>query len=71
LVKDTVATFGGLHLAATLASVSVPCPISEAHLLKMTKINYFRKVWFIKQVAEVIVDENRHHLLAFGARRDL
>ncbi|WP_157218934.1 SDR family NAD(P)-dependent oxidoreductase [Flavisphingomonas formosensis] len=59
LVDHTVETFGGLHVAANLAGLSDRCPIrefTEEHLLKMTKINYFGTVWFVKQVAERIVD---------------
>jgi len=59
LVDHTVDTFGGLHVAANLAGLSDRCPIrefTEEHLLKMTKINYFGTVWFVKQVAERIVD---------------
>jgi len=59
LVQYTVDTYGGLHLAANLAGLSDRCmikDITEAHLLKMTKINYFGPVYFIKNVAEKIVD---------------
>ncbi|MDR7103645.1 SDR family oxidoreductase [Croceicoccus sp. BE223] len=59
LVDHCVDTFGGLHVAANLAGLSDRCPIAqidEAHLLKMTKINYFGTVWFVQAVAEKIVD---------------
>lgn len=59
LVQYTVDTYGGLHLAANLAGLSDRCAIkdfTEEHLLKMTKINYFGPVYFIKNVAEKIVD---------------
>lgn len=59
LVETTVSTYGNLHVAANIAGLSDRCPIAdidEAHLLKMTKINYFGTVWFIQAVAEKIVD---------------
>ena len=59
LVDFTVETYGGLHLAVNLAGLSDRCAIkdfTEEHLLKMTKINFFGPVWFIKCVAEKIVD---------------
>lgn len=59
LVEHTVSTYGGLHVAANLAGLSDRCPIAdidEAHLLKMTRVNYFGTVWFVQAVAEKIVD---------------
>jgi NAD(P)-dependent dehydrogenase (short-subunit alcohol dehydrogenase family) len=59
LVDYTIATHGGLDIAANLAGLCDRCSIrdiTEEHLLKMTKINYFGTVWFVKQVAERIVD---------------
>jgi NAD(P)-dependent dehydrogenase (short-subunit alcohol dehydrogenase family) len=59
LVAYTVETYGGLHLAANHAGLSDRMSIvdiTEEHLLKMTKINYFGTVWFIKSVAEKICD---------------
>jgi NAD(P)-dependent dehydrogenase (short-subunit alcohol dehydrogenase family) len=59
LVQHAVDTYGGLHLAANLAGLSDRRPIrefDEEHLLKMTKINYFGPVFFIKNAAEKIVD---------------
>ena len=59
LVDYAVTTHGGLHIAANLAGLCDRCSIrdiTEEHLLKMTKINYFGPVWFVKQVAEQIVD---------------
>ena len=59
LVDATVAIYGTLHVAANIAGLSDRCPIAEideAHLLKMTKINYFGTVWFVQAVAERIVD---------------
>ncbi|MGV3768584.1 MAG: SDR family NAD(P)-dependent oxidoreductase [Sphingobium phenoxybenzoativorans] len=59
LVDYTVDTYGGLHIAANLAGLCDRCSIrdiTEEHLLKMTKINFFGTVWFVKQVAEQIED---------------
>ncbi|MGV3768585.1 MAG: SDR family NAD(P)-dependent oxidoreductase [Sphingobium phenoxybenzoativorans] len=59
LVDFAADTYGGLHIAVNHAGLSDRCSIrdfTEEHLLKMTKINYFGTVWFIKQVAERIVD---------------
>lgn len=59
LVDHTVSTYGGLDIAANLAGLSDRTPIAEideAHLLKMTKINYFGTVWFVQAVAERVVD---------------
>lgn len=59
LVQLAVDKFGGLHIAANLAGLADRCSIkemNEEHLLKMTKINYFGPVFFIKAVAEKIVD---------------
>jgi NAD(P)-dependent dehydrogenase (short-subunit alcohol dehydrogenase family) len=60
LFQFAIETFGGLHIAVNLAGVADRCPIdsiTEEHLLKMTKINYFGPVWFIKNAAEKIVDD--------------
>ena len=59
LVAHAVSTYGGLHIATNLAGTADRRPIAEideAHLLKMTKINYFGPLWFIQSVAEAIVD---------------
>jgi 2-hydroxycyclohexanecarboxyl-CoA dehydrogenase len=59
LVDFAADTYGGLHIAVNHAGLSDRCSIrdfTEEHLLKMTKINYFGTVWFVKQVAERIVD---------------
>ena len=59
LVNHTVDTYGALHLAVNHAGVADRAPvreIDEEHLIKMTRINYFGTVWFIKSVAEKIVD---------------
>jgi NAD(P)-dependent dehydrogenase (short-subunit alcohol dehydrogenase family) len=59
LVQLAVEKFGGLHIAANLAGLADRSSIkemTEEHLLKMTKINYFGPVFFIKAVAEKIVD---------------
>lgn len=59
LVDETVRLHGGLHVAANIVGLSDRCPIAdidEAHLQKMTAINYFGTVWFIQAVAEQIVD---------------
>lgn len=59
LVDHTVRTYGGLHVAANLAGMSVRraiVDIDEEHLLEMTRINYFGTVWFVQAVAEQIVD---------------
>jgi NAD(P)-dependent dehydrogenase (short-subunit alcohol dehydrogenase family) len=60
LFDFAIKTFGGLHIAVNLAGLSDRCAIkdiTEEHLLKMTKINYFGPVWFIKNAAEKIVDD--------------
>jgi NAD(P)-dependent dehydrogenase (short-subunit alcohol dehydrogenase family) len=60
LVAHAVETHGGLQLAVNLAGLSDRCMIkdfTEEHLLKMTKINYFGPVFFIKNVAEAIDDD--------------
>lgn len=59
LVDHAISTYGGLHIAANLAGLADRCPVAEideAHLLKMTKVNYFGTVWFVQAVAEKIVD---------------
>jgi NAD(P)-dependent dehydrogenase (short-subunit alcohol dehydrogenase family) len=60
LVAHAVDVHGGLQLAVNLAGLSDKCMIrdfTEEHLLKMTKINYFGPVFFIKNVAEAIEDD--------------
>lgn len=59
LIDRTVERHGGLHLAANLVGLSDRKPIveiDEAHLLKMTSINYFGTVWFVQAVADRIAD---------------
>jgi NAD(P)-dependent dehydrogenase (short-subunit alcohol dehydrogenase family) len=60
LVAHTVERFGAVHMAVNLAGLADRCMIrdyTEDHLMKMTKINYFGPVYFIKNVAEKIVDD--------------
>ena len=60
LVQHTIDKYGALHIGVNLAGVCDRCDIkdiTEEHLLKMTKINYFGPVWFIKSLAEKIVDD--------------
>lgn len=59
LVDFTVDTYGEFHLAVNHAGVTRNALIrdmDEELLLKMTKINFFGTVWFIKSVAEKIAD---------------
>jgi NAD(P)-dependent dehydrogenase (short-subunit alcohol dehydrogenase family) len=59
LVQYAIDRHGGLDLAVNLAGLADRCMIkdfTEAHLLKMTKINFFGPVYFIKSVAERIID---------------
>jgi NAD(P)-dependent dehydrogenase (short-subunit alcohol dehydrogenase family) len=60
LVDHAISTYGSVHIGVNLAGFSDRMAISdmtEEHLLKMTKINYFGSVWFVQQVAERIVDD--------------
>jgi NAD(P)-dependent dehydrogenase (short-subunit alcohol dehydrogenase family) len=60
LFQHAIDEFGGLHIAVNLAGLSDRCAIkdmTEEHLLKMTKINYFGPVYFIKNAAEKIVED--------------
>jgi NAD(P)-dependent dehydrogenase (short-subunit alcohol dehydrogenase family) len=59
LVNHAISTNGSVHIGVNLAGSSDRMAIAdmtEEHLLKMTKINYFGSVWFVQQVAERIVD---------------
>jgi NAD(P)-dependent dehydrogenase (short-subunit alcohol dehydrogenase family) len=59
LVQYAIDRHGGLDLAVNLAGLADRCMIkdmNEAHLLKMTKINFFGPVYFIKNVADRMID---------------
>lgn len=59
LVDFTIDRFGRLDLGVNHAGVSIISPIRELTpelLDKMTQINYYATVWFIKSVAEKITE---------------
>lgn len=54
LVDFTIERFGALHLGVNHVGLADRCSapdITEAHLMKMTQINYFGTVWFITSLA--------------------
>jgi len=55
LVDFTIERFGALHLGVNhvgQADRTAVSEVTEAHLMKMTQINFFGTVWFIQSLAE-------------------
>lgn len=59
LMDFTLERYGQIDLAVNHAGLAIRCPIaeqSEEHLLQMLQVNYVGTVWFIKAVADKMVD---------------